>query len=434
LLASPYARAHQLSLKTNNGALLLLALSGGSTAAQAASFKPEGEMAAFQTPGMEEAQKKKGEMRFTFRITLPNTATAPTGVRAEKTVTWSVERAKCKDDEEFASRLGGVLEASCKADGLKFSAVTPPRLGLVPFAQLAAEKAAPSVPPPDTNKVVAAARFIPCALHVTRVLDISGEGSGQMSQAQLTGAILLPPDLMPQRWGQPKLEEAVDAKGKSLMPKDEDEAMMFRSQLFESLGMADVPESGDDQNTDDKASPKGAGEKPHMITLSFKAPEWKVKEISKIKGVVDLLYLGGSEVVKLSNAVPASFVMDMSKRSFSDFSFDNDRGKVSDARLSELGLSLRVQMAMVQNGMTMITLEAGGAKAALVDAQVFDADGHPWPTTLTQADAGAGEERSCQLMVAGKPKPPFSLALAVGGVGASVGVPILLEKVPTGDK
>jgi hypothetical protein len=37
-------------------------------------------------------------------------------------------------------------------------------------------------------------------------------------------------------------------------------------------------------------------------------------------------------------------------------------------------------------------------------------------------------------MVAGKPKPPFSLALAVGGVGALVGVPILVENVPVGDK
>jgi hypothetical protein len=90
-------------------------------------------------------------------------------------------------------------------------------------------------------------------------------------------------------------------------------------------------------------------------------------------------------------------------------------------------------MAMIQSGMTMVSLETGGGMAALVDAQVFDVDGRPWPTTLMQSES-TGEDRSCHIMVAGKPKPPFSLALAVGGVGASVGVPILVENVPIGEK
>jgi hypothetical protein len=51
-----------------------------------------------------------------------------------------------------------------------------------------------------------------------------------------------------------------------------------------------------------------------------------------------------------------------------------------------------------------------------------------------QPFASSGEDRSCQVMVAGQPKPPFSLAVAVGGVGASVAVPILLENIPIGDK
>jgi hypothetical protein len=65
---------------------------------------------------------------------------------------------------------------------------------------------------------------------------------------------------------------------------------------------------------------------------------------------------------------------------------------------------------------------------------VFDAEGRPWPTTLMQPDSSGSEERSCQVMVAGKPKPPFSLAVAVSGVGASVSVPILVEHVPVGEK
>ena len=431
LLASPYGRAHQLTLRTNgNGALNLLALGGGSTLAQASQFKPEGEMASFEVPGMEDAQKKKGEMRFEFRVVLPNTITEANGARENKSVTWAVERAKCNDDDEFASKLAGVLEASCSVDGLKFFPLTPPRLGLLPFSQLTAGKTATATTLVDTNKVLAAARFVPYMLQVTRTLDLSGEGSGQGSQAQLTGAILLPADLAPQRWGEAKLKEAIDAKGNSLMPKEEGDSFS-RTTRFGSYGMADQTEDADQ---DENAPQKPAAEKPHIITLSLKAPEWKIKEVARIKGVLELQYLGGSEVIKLSNAVPASLVMDVSKRSSSNFSSDSDRGQITDSRLAELGLALRVQMAMVQSGMTMLSLETSGGKAALMDAQVFDADGHPWPTTLVQSDSTVGDDRSCQIMVAGKPKPPFSLALAVGGVGASVEVPILLENVPVGDK
>jgi hypothetical protein len=278
---------------------------------------------------------------------------------------------------------------------------------------------------------VAAVRFVPYVLNVTRTLDLSGEGSGQASQAQLTGAILLPADLAPQRWGQVKLEEAQDAKGNNLMPKDEAESMMSRVTSYSRFGMVD---DAQDEEQDESAPRKEAAEKPHIVSLSFKAPEWKVKEIARIKGVVELQYLGGSEVVKLSNAVPANLVMDMSKRSSNSYNFDSDRGQISDSRLAELGLSFRVQMAMVQGGMTVLSLQTGGGKAALIDAQVFDMDGRPWPTTLMQPESSGAEDQSCQIMVAGKPKPPFSLALAVGGVEASVSVPILLENVPVGEK
>ncbi len=432
LLASPYGRAHQLTLKTNaDGSLKLLTLSGGVGLAQLAQVKAEGEMAQFMPPGMEDAEKKKGEMRFEFRVTLPAAITEANGSREGKTVSWKVERAQCKDDDEFAAKLSGVLEASCTASGLKFSPATPPRLGLVAFNQLTAGKCGNTVALPDTNKIVSAARFVPYALQVTRSLDLSGEGSGQGSSAQLTGAILIPSELAPQRWGPAKLEEAVDGAGNSLMPKEDAESMMsrFTHRWSSYEGPADVEE------LDEDAPAKVPEPKPHHVSLSFKSPEWKVKKIAKVRGLQELQYLGASEIIKLTNAVPASLVMDMSKGRTS-YSFENDRGQITDARLSALGLTVRVQMAMIQSGMTTVSLETSGGKSALVDAQVFDAEGKPWPTTLMQNESGApgGEERSCQLMVAGKPKPPFSLALEVGGVGASVDIPILVENVVVGDK
>ncbi len=430
LLASPYGRAHQMILKTNgSGALTLQALSGGSILAQAAQAKPEetGRVAT-DFPGMDEAQKKKGEMRFLFRVTMPNAVTAANGAREGSTVTWAVERAQCKDDEEFAAKLSPVLEASCSAAGLKFNPKGPVRMGLLPFGQLGAGAIAATTALPDTNKIVAAARFVPCVLHVSRSLDLSGEGAGQPSEARLTGAVLLPEELAPQRWGQPRLDEVVDAGGKSLMPKEDADSMMSRMVRYESFGRENV----DGQEADDEKNETGP--KPHILTLSFKAPEWKVKRIAKIRGMLDLQYLGASEIIKLSNAVPAALVLDMSKGSGSSYGVESERGQVTDPRLRELGFALRVQMAMVQSGMTMLSLETGGGNAALVDAQVFDVDGKPWPTTMIQAEGAGGEERGAQLVVAGKPKPPFSLALELGGVGASVGVPIVLENVPLGDK
>ena len=426
LLASPYGRAHQLAIRTNgNASLIVQALSGGATMAQAAQFKAEGEMAG-EVPGIEEAQKKKGEMRFEFRVTLPNAVAKANEPPENKSVSWTVERAKCKDDEEFANKLAGVLEASCSAEGLKFSPVTPTRLGLLPFNQLTPGTAAAATALPDTNKIMTAARFVPYALHVTRTLDLSGEGSGQGSQAELTGAILLPSDLAPQRWGEAKLEEATDAKGNSLMPKEERDTFTRYSRF------GDMPDQMDDEEQDDTA--KQSAEKPRIVTLRFKAPDWKVKQITKIKGSMALQYFGGAEIVKVTNAVPANLVMDMSKRSGFSMNADSERGQIAHSRLTELGLSLQVQNTMVEGGMTVISMESSGGKAALMDVQVFDVDGRPWPTMLMQPDSGGGDDHSCEIMVAGKPKPPFSLALAVSGAGTSVGVPILVENVPVGEK
>lgn len=440
MLASPYARAHQLSLKTNaDGTLKLQTLSGGALLAQAAQFKAEGEWAtAFQMPGMEDAQKKKTEMRLQFKVNLPNPVSDANGSRQDKSVSWTIERAKCKDDGEFADKMSALFEATCSGQGLKFWPVTPARLGLVPFAQLTAGKVENGPALPDTNKIAQSAKFVPYSLQVTRSLDLSGENSYSPSQAQLTGAIVVPAELAPQRWGSPKLEEATDAKGNNLVPKENDEnGVMMRSfDRSERFGASDDSPDADEDATegDAKAKAKKPGEKPHFLSLTFKAPEWKVKKIGHIKGTIDLQYLGGSEIVKLTNAVPASLVMDMTKgRAANSFESSSERGAISDSRLNALGLSLKVDMAMTQGGMTTLSLESSGGQAALTDLQVFDADGKPWPTTLIQ-DSSGGDQHSCQVMVAGKPKPPFSFAVAVGGVGASVPIAILLENVPIGDK
>jgi hypothetical protein len=85
---------------------------------------------------------------------------------------------------------------------------------------------------------------------------------------------------------------------------------------------------------------------------------------------------------------------------------------------------------MAHANMTSISLEISGSQRALMDAQVYDADGRAWPTTLAEQDQTEAEERTVQLAVMGTPKPPFSLALAWSGTEATFDAPVRLENVP----
>ncbi len=421
LLNSPYGRAHALTVTIDKGVLTVKGVSGMEAAARFAELKDETGMGMQEIPGLADMQKKKDEMRSEFRITLPNALTAANGTRDGKSAAWVVDRAKIKDAADFARQLGAVSEVSCLADGLKFSPVTPVRLGLLPFKDLAAGPTGNKGAAPETNRISAAAKFVPYGLVVTRSLDLSGEGGGEENSAQLIGAVTLPRELAPQKWGEPKLDEALDAKGNSLKLAGNEERMSsFR---YRSLDLI-----GDEEEEDSKP----AAEERHVVTFGFKPPDWKVKEIARIKGSVGLQYFGGSrEVVKLTNAIPANWIADVSR--MMSGGFDSTEKKINDTRLAESGLTLTLQMGMTQSGMTMLSLQTAGTQAVLADAQVFDADGAPWPTFLTQENA-LGDEGSCQVMVAGKPKPPLSLALVVSGGGATIDVPILVEHVPVAGK
>jgi hypothetical protein len=417
LLASPYGRAHQLSVKIENGLLVVKGVTGMEAVARLAEMKDDSGMGMAAMPGVADLQKKKDEMRAEFRVTLPNVITAANGTREGKTGVWIVERAKCKDAADFAQQLGTVSEARCPAEGLKMAPVTPVRLGLLPFAELAAGAGPEKGATVDTNKIAAAVKFAPYGLFVTRSLDLSGAGDAQESGAQLIGAIVVPTEFAPQKWGEAKLEEAVDARGNNLKPGDSGEDRMY-SMRARYAGM---------DNGDDQESPTNAvAEQRHMVSLGFRPPDWKINEIGRIKGSVSLKYFGGAQVVKLTNAIPADWVMDATKAMRGGGSGYSEK-LLNNARLTELGLSLTLQMGMVQNGMTTLELQVKGKEAALTDVQVFDADGRPWPTFLQLSDTG--EENSCQIMVAGKPQPPLSLAWLAGSGGTTVEVPILVEHV-----
>ena len=413
LLASPYGRAHQLTMKIADGALTVRGVSGMEAVARFAEMKDDTGMGMMGLPGLADAQKKKGEMRSEFRVTLPNAVSSANGERAGKSAAWIVERAKCKDADDFARQVGAVCEARCPADGLKMSPAAPLRMGLMPFAELA-QGATDTGTVVDTNKVAAAAKFIPYGLSVTRSLDLSGEGGGQESAASLTGAVMVPREFSPQKWGELKLDEAVDAKGNNLKASegDEDRSFMMRS----NFAQRESDENGEDATN---------GVQRHVVSVNFRPPDWKVNEIARIKGSVSLQYFGGSQVVKLTNAIPAGWITDPAK--MQGGSFDSSEKTLNSEVLAGLGMTLSVQTAMNQGGMTMLMLQAKGP-ASVTDAQVFDASGRPWPTFLMQQDSG-GEGESCQVIVAGAPTPPLSLALKTTAGGTAVEVPVLVEHV-----
>jgi hypothetical protein len=415
LLASPYGRAHQLSAKIADGSLVVRGVSGLEAAARLAEMKSDNDLGMFPMPGLADLQKKTNEMRSEFRVTLPNAISSANGARDGKTASWIVERAKCKNGDDFAGQVGAVCEAKCPVDGLKMAPVTPVRLGLAPFAELAADatEAGAAV---DTNQIAAAVKFAPYGLQVTRSVDLSGAGGGQESSAQLIGAVTIPRELAPRKWGAPELLEATDAKGNDLKPGDTEQMRGFMRNRFADFSSGEGEESA--TNNLEK----------HVVTLAFRPPDWKVNEIARIKASLRLQYFGGSRVVKLTNAVPAGWIIDPAKAMAGGLNASEK--PLNSAALQGLGLSLSVQMCMVQAGMTMLTLQTQGKQAALTEAQVFDANGKPWPTFLPPFDFGGEEAGSCELMVAGKPQPPLSLAFLASGSGAAVDVPILVEHVP----
>jgi hypothetical protein len=418
LLASPYGRAHQLTVETDKDGLAVKAIGGMEGIARMAEIKPDNAMGMMAMPSLADMQKNKEKMRMEFRITLPNAVTAGNGVRDGKSAVWIAERAKSKDAAEFVQQSGLVAEVRCDGAGLKMSPVTPARLGLRPFAELSAGASAAKGAGPDTAKIAAAAKFVPYGVVVTRSVDLSGQGGMNQNSAQLVGAVVLPREFEPQKWGDTTLDEAVDAKGNDLKPTEANQGQSFI--YSPTISGQEGEEEGAEQTN-------AASNLRHTVSFSFRPPDWKIKEIGKVKGSVALHYFGGAEVVKMTNAIPANWIVDATKGMGG---FDSSEKKINSPKLAEMGMPLSLQMAMSQSGVTMLMLQIDGKKGVLVDAQVFDAQGKPWPTFLGQQNMGMGEGNGCQLVVPGSPPAPLSLAVVASGSGSAVEVPVLVEHIP----
>jgi hypothetical protein len=221
----------------------------------------------------------------------------------------------------------------------------------------------------------------------------------------------------------------VDSKGNDLKPKANQNGQFFGGRMMGGF-------DGDDDVDDDDAAAAAAKtttDLRHMVSFSFRSPDWKVKEIARVKASVALHYFSGAEVVKLTNAIPANWIMSEAEEMIGR-SGPNPEKHLDSPRLHELGLDISIEEATTQSGMTMLEMEVKGANAALLDAQAFDADGKPVPTIMANSSGGMAGQTTCQMIIAGAPKTPLSLAFSASGTSSTVEVPVLVEHVSLTEK
>lgn len=412
LLNSPYGRAHQLLLhSTNAGELVLTALPAGEALGRAALVDPKTDLKDLEIEDPEALIRKRAEMKFTFRTRLPGAVAQSNGQHQGPAVTWAFTRAGCKDDAEFLARLSEPITATCSLN-TPLAVTNPVRLALTTWTNLPDGVASVAAGAPSAETVIAAAQFVPQTLRVSRLVNLSGDSSygGEGNRALLSGHVELPPALTPKQWGPPKVTEATDNLGNSLLIKTSEEADPAEA-FARRYG---ISSSGSSSRA--KPSPRQA------FTLTFRPPEWKAKTVALVKGEMELTYAGGVEVLKMKNVIPTNAVVAADPEAMSG---RNLRPRtISDPRLARHGLALVLQAGVVHQGATMLRLECSG-KTPLLDLQVFDRNGRPWPTGF------AVDGESLRVVVPGKPAPPLSLALALGSGGTSIKVPFQFEQIPT---
>ncbi len=420
LLKSPYGKAHSLWIAKEGDAFRVKARHGLAGMADMGTIGEDAGM----PPPMMELIKKQDKMRIEFKLTMPAAVGASTGQKEGATATWVYDRAQKPDDSKAKGSALDLLEAECPAAGITCQPQPPVRLALTSFANLKEGTVETGAKPPDPAEVLKQARFVPYKLMVTRLFDLAGEQHGGQNTSELTGAVVLPRALAPQRWGEAKLTEVADDRGKSLLVGGgDDDDRMSRYNRYRSRSSRGTPD-------EEKAAKEQPAEERHVVALSFKAPDIEAKRLARLKGTVEAQYFAGNRIVKIEKAVPKIESAQGGRTSYRGGGVDGDEG-IEHPTLKELGFKLSVQTAMrPQSGMTFLVLQGEGP-AKVAEIQVFDAQGRPWSSYVNgQSGFSDGDSSMWQVMIAGAPEAPLSLGLLMSGVGAKASVPFTVQDVP----
>jgi hypothetical protein len=261
--------------------------------------------------------------------------------------------------------------------------------------------------------VAAAARFVPYRLKTVRYFDLTGEGHGGWEQGtHLTGVVELPRDLAPQKWGEPKLDDVTDERGRSLLltgDRDRFGGPSFPGSLF----------GRGKEKADDKVR--------HAVTVRFKAPDIGVERIRLLKGSIELSYYSGYEIAKAKDAVPKDAIQDPEK-AMRRMRFDASDREVKSPDLDRLGIGMQMSHCMYNAGMTHLSVRLEEKGSSVSKIQVFDAAGEPRQTFFSR-QGGGGTSSYVNIAVPGKIEGPLSFAVLAGGSATKVPVPIRLADV-----
>lgn len=397
LLASPYAARHQLRLARDpEQGLVVHAVDALQEAVALVGLEAEDPLFARMPVDKELVVAQRDAFVSTFILELPGPVSAETASSVEaNTATWTA----AFTDADFRDRLLAVRRASCPAAAITAAVPSAPaRLGSHTFADLS-EGASTSAEPVDTQAILAAAEFIPVEMVTTRSFDLSGEGHGNENGIIITGVVQVPRAFEPQRWGQTAVTLARSDRGDDLTRGSRNS---HRSYFHGGM---------------DDSEPEQVH---HQVQLNLGLPPLAARSLERVEAQVAAFYPSGARVIKLPAAIPAASIREGDLFSWSS----SDNLGIAHPVLDELGAGLELEQGARSSGLLQLRFELNGERVAVEAAQVYDRDGQPCPGMQMQRHG------NLQLLVAGQPQPPLSLALRLKVSGEPVQIPIALSDVP----
>ncbi|MCP4109145.1 MAG: hypothetical protein GY749_27055 [Desulfobacteraceae bacterium] len=346
---------------------------------------------------------KKSEMFFEFKVTFPGKPVKGNGQITDQTSVWTIDCASLKDEDKIRQESVKIMTASCPSTEIAFSPNTPPRLSLDNFQHLKEQKTAYGKIP-SREKIIANVSFIPHKLLIKRSFDISGyEYGATESYSYLSGVIAIQSQLAPQKWGDNQLIEIFDNLNNSLKPSGK------KARRWDNR-YSNRTRSHYSEKTQKEQRP---------MSFIFKVPDRSAQKIKTFKAEVEMIYSSGAQVVKIDKAIRENIITDS----------DKGRGKrlkerVSHPELLKSGVNLSIAKVITRGDLLMIFMYSDKSEASVIQFQVFDAQGLPWPTLYNPVS----DRSTSPIIVIGKPEHPLSLALMVSA-GISVKIPVELKDI-----
>ncbi len=417
-LASPYAAAHGLILRLEEGKLNFQAGTGLSVYAAFAAADPENVTFAF-LPQLPNLLALKGAFTYRFTVDFPAAPTAAGADVGGLTATWTFPSTRpgpaqavgaVQPGENLALFLCQKLTANCPAAGLTFKPRFIPRVLAGNFAELTEGPGDAAPAPVDAAALQREAKFTPVEIRIHRTFLLASSENPE-NDLVLRGTLELPNRLAPSRWGETEVLTAIDDGGESLAVAGDDREFRFREFSRPRLK---------------PKAPKTAVVR-QSLTFNLRAPDRARRRLVQFKGVVALHYPGAPELVKLPQIATVA---------------DSDRNadpseEVNHPALARLSLRLSSPLVMLQDppGTVEIMFRLGSADdernsagSPVLDLQIYDANGRPCLAQPSFRDVG--DDEMYDLRLTGVPPGPLSLALLLDAGGAVVRCPVEAANLP----